>query len=176
MKKIHFLENDYQCPNSDESIRTSQRQMSYHGIPYEEIEKMKIHYQFHLMDNEEIYNIIFDKNNILSTYSMYISGSDATFIKFITAASENDVSGITYLDNSGCITDFLNRNALSNYEKYFLNIAVGINTNNILTIDKDDLSSDFNYCKVEIVIPKDRWGDVVKLHKLSKEEFETLLK
>lgn len=175
MKKIHFLENDYKCPSSDDIISYGKQAMNYNGIPKELIKEMEIHYQFHLKEKEDIYKIIFNKGNILSTYSVYVSGSDVTFIKFITSAAKNRINGITYLDNSGCIINFLNRSYMT-YEKYFLDLAVGINSNNILTVNRDDDSAEFNYYKVEIVIPENHYDDIVKLHKVSKEELEELLK
>ena len=132
MKKIQFLENDYQCPASDEDIRNAKRHLKYGGVPIEEIEKMEIHYQFSLKEKDEIMGILFDKETIKATYSMYCSGSDSDFMYFAAASGRNDIKGITYLDSSGQLVKFLNRNLRD--EKNAIQIMCGINQNNILTL------------------------------------------
>lgn len=134
MKKLQFLENDYKCPASDEDIRTAQRHLRYMGIDVEKIEEMPIHYQFGLLSKDEAYKIIFDSENILVTYSMYISGSDSDFLYLIAAAGRNQIKNITYIDTSGQLVEFLNRKFRDDVEG-FRSIIAGINTNNILTFD-----------------------------------------
>ena len=40
MKQLEFLERDYQCPGSDDSITAAKRNLKRCGIPLEDIEKM----------------------------------------------------------------------------------------------------------------------------------------
>jgi hypothetical protein len=136
MKQLHFLENDYQCPGSDESIRNAKRGLKYMGVSAEDIKKMMVHYQFRLMEKDDVYKIIFNPNNILVTYSVYVSGSDSDFLYLIGAAGRNQVKGITYIDTSGALVEFLN-NALRSDIKNLRAVVSGINTNNILTMDMD---------------------------------------
>jgi hypothetical protein len=136
MKTIHFLENDYQCPGSDEDLRSAKRHLRYMGIDTERINDMSIHYQFGLMEKDEVYKIIFDKNNILATYSMYVSGSDRDFLHLIAAAGRNQVTGITYLDASGQLVEFLN-DVLRDDVKNLRSIVAAINTNKIITFDHE---------------------------------------
>jgi len=133
MRKIHFLENDYQCPGSDDSIKTGKRVLRRCGLPTEEVENMEIHYQFHLMEKDDVYKIIFDKNNILVTYSMYVSGSDSQIISLLASAGRNDIKDIVYIDSSRELSEFLNRELKD--EKFLYAIGCAINTNTILTYD-----------------------------------------
>jgi hypothetical protein len=136
MKTIHFLENDYKCPASDEDIRAAKRRLKYMGVDTERINDILIHYQFGLMEKDAVYKIIFDKNNILATYSMYVSGSDSDFLYLIAAAGRNEVTGITYLDTSGQLVEFLNR-AIRDDVKNLRSIVCGINSNKIITFDHE---------------------------------------
>jgi hypothetical protein len=133
MRKIHFLENDYKCPGSDEDIKTGKRRLRYCGLPTEEVEDMEIHYQFHLMEKDDVYKIIFDKNNILATYSMYISGSDGQMLSLLASAGRNGVKDIVYIDSSGQLPEFLDREL--KHDKMVYAIGCAINTNTILTYD-----------------------------------------
>ena len=133
MRKIHFLENDYKCPGSDEDIKTGKRRLRYCGLPTEEVENMEIHYQFQLMEKDDVYKIIFDKNNILATYSMYISGSDGQMLSLLASAGRNGVKDIVYIDSSGQLPEFLDRELKD--EKLVYAIGCAINTNTILTYD-----------------------------------------
>lgn len=132
-RKIHFLENDYKCPGSDDDIRTGQRRLRYCGLPEEDVENMEIHYQFGLMGKDDVYKIIFDKNNILATYSMYTSGSDGQMLSLLAGAGRNGVKDIVYIDSSGQLAEFLNRDLKS--DKHLYAIGCAINTNTILTYD-----------------------------------------
>ena len=156
MRKIHFLENDYQCPGSDDSIRSGKRVLRRCGLPTEEVESMEIHYQFHLMEKDEVYKIIFDKNNILVTYSMYVSGSDDQIISLLASAGRNGVKGIVYIDSSRELSEFLNRELKD--EKLVYAIGCAINTNTILTYDYED--SSVKRLKFEL---KGYWDDCITL-------------
>ena len=157
MKKIQFLENDYQCPASDEDIRNAKRHLKYGGIPREEIEKMEIHYQFSLKSESEIMNILFNKETIKATHSMYCNGSDSNFMYFAAASGRNNIKGITYLDSSGQLIEFLNRNLRDN--KKAIQIMCGINQNNFLTFVYDP-----TLCFKRIKIQFDEYfGDCVVL-------------
>jgi hypothetical protein len=156
MKSLQFLENDYKCPGSDEDVREGQRRLSYAGFEDSRIESMQIYYQFHLMEDDEIYKIIFDKNNILVTYSMYISGSDSQFLSLISSAGGNGVKGITYIDTSGQLVEFLNKELRD--DKELGKIMAGINTNLILTYNYKDDS--LNRIKIQF---EGYWDDCVVL-------------
>jgi hypothetical protein len=156
MRKIHFLENDYKCPASDEDIRTGKRRLRYCGSPTEEVENMEIHYQFQLMEKDDVYKIIFDKNNILATYSMYISGSDGQMLSLLASAGRNGVKDIVYIDSSGQLPEFLDRELKD--EKLVYAIGCAINTNTILTYDYK--SDSVKRLKFEL---KGYWDDCITL-------------
>jgi hypothetical protein len=140
MKKIQFLENDYKCPASDSDLRAAKRHLKYMGIPVDQIENMVIHYQFRLLKKDEIYKIIFDSENIIATYSVYTSGSDSDFVYFMGSAGRNGIKNMIYLDSSGQLIEFLNRKLREDFEG-FRDLACGINTNRIITMDFEDGTS-----------------------------------
>ena len=156
MRKIHFLENDYKCPKSDEDIRTGRRILRYCGLPTEEVENMEILYQFGLMDKDDVFKIIFDKNNILATYSMYVSGSDGQMLSLLANAGRNDVTDIVYIDSSGQLPEFLNRDIKN--DKMIYAVGCAINTNTILTYDY--VSDSVKRLKFEL---KGYWDDCIVL-------------
>ena len=136
MKNLEFLENDYRCPASDEDIRSAKRRLKRSGFDLERIDGMKINYQIHLMDDDELSKILFNKDNILVTYSVYIQGSDSQFTYFSEQASDNGIKHITYLDMSGALPEFLNMHL--RYQDNIESIINGINSNTILTYDYED--------------------------------------
>ena len=138
MKEFHFLENDYECPNATDSIDSGKSRLSFVGFDDKDIDKMKIHYQFHLMKRNEIQNIIFNPNNILVTYSMYIKGSEYQFMDWLQNAGSNEIEGMTYIDTSGLLVKSLNDN-ITDYKKNILPMLCALKTNNILTVDSEEL-------------------------------------
>lgn len=163
MKKLHMLENDYQCPGSDEDIDECKRRLEYCGVPIKNIEDMEIHYQFGLETNKDVYKLIFNPDNILVTYSVYVRGSDSQMLRFLGAAGRNGIKDIVYIDTSGALPDFLNRNLRES--KNVFDIACGINTNYILSYDyESDSVKRLKFC------PKGRWDDCLELEDF--EDFE----
>lgn len=136
MKKLIFLENDYQCPSSDEDLRSAKRQLKNFGLSIELINDIKIIYQFKTLSKEEKHNIVFDENNILITHSVYTDGSDTDFMYLVAGAARNQINNITYIDTSGSLIRFLNEE-LKNYNDILFGIICGINTNIILTRDEN---------------------------------------
>ncbi len=144
MKTLQFLERDYQCPASDDCIRSGRKNLQYYSnLPKELIKEMPIHYQYHLQNGTDLTNFLFNPNNILVTWSVYCQGSDSDFLHFLAMAGRNDVTGLTYIDTSGCLEKFL-KNEIYDHKRP-LDLVFGINGNNIITIDLDstELGSGF---------------------------------
>ena len=163
MKNLEFLENDYRCPASDEDIRTAKRRLRRSGFDLERIDGMNINYQIHLMDDNELSKILFNKDNILVTYSAYVQGSDSQFTYFSEQASNNGIKHITYLDMSGALPEFLNDNLRN--EDNIETIINGINTNTILTYNYEDDS--LKRVKINFV---NKYGDCVVLEDFNVSE------
>ena len=147
MKEFHFLENDYECPSSAEAIRHSQRRLSYIGFNNDLVDAMKIHYQFSYMEQPEMAAIIFNPNNILVTYSMYVDGSDDLLLHLLEKAGENNIKGITYIDTSGELEEFLGDNIREFNDENIL-IAKAINSNILLTTRWNDEIKDYELKQV----------------------------
>jgi len=163
MKNLEFLENDYRCPASDEDIRSAKRRLKRSGFDLERIDDMNINYQIHLMDDNELSKILFNKDNILVTYSVYIQGSDSQFMYFSEQVSNNGIKHITYLDMSGALPEFLNDNLRN--EDNIETIINGINTNTILTYNYEDDS--LKRVKINFV---NKYGDCVVLEDFNISE------
>lgn len=126
-KQLVFLENDNKCPASDDGIGTAKNNLELLGFSDEQISNMVIHYRFNQKERQEIYDIIFNENNVIVTFSSYVSGSDNTFLFLMASAGRNNVKGLTYIDASGCLERFLNRR-LHDYQNSF-DVMCGINSN-----------------------------------------------
>lgn len=135
MKKLVFLERDYECPDSDLDIRRCKRYLSRGGFSIEDIENMQIVYQYHLKEDKELVDLLFDKDTIKVAYSMYINGSDSDFLYFMAMAGKNKIKDVTYIDVSGQLVEFLNRNLIDDED--LTNIMLGISNNNIITFNYD---------------------------------------
>ena len=145
MKQLEFLERDYQCPSSDESIESAKRNLKRCGIPLEDIEKMIIHYQYHYKEKQDLLSLLFSESSIKVAYSMYVSGSDSDFMHFMAMAGRNNVSNVTYIDLSGELVGFLNMYLRK--EDNAIQILSGINQNNILTFSYEP---EFEFKRIEI--------------------------
>ena len=145
-KQLVFLEKDYKCPNSDDCIDSAKTFLeSWLNLPTEQVDAMIIHYQFNQMDREELAKIMFNPENIIVTYSVYTQGSDGMFKRYMASTALNSVKGLTYIDASGALIKYLNRN-LKDVEKNLFEIISAINTNNIISIDynRADISKELN--------------------------------
>ena len=159
-KSLIFLEKDYECPSSKDCIDSAKSFLDcWMDIPLNMIDAMKIHYQFQMMEREELYKLIFNPNHVIVSYSVYVQGSQNSLQFFLNAASRNSVSGITYIDTSGCIIDYLNRN-LKEIDKNVFGIISGINSNNIISIEYDEDKPTPKLVKIDI---GKYWDDCVKL-------------
>ncbi len=137
MKKLIFLENDYQCPGSDDSIECGKRVLEDIGFSEEEVESMKIQYQFGLLKREEKFDIVFNKENILITSSVYVQGSDYDFCRLLEVAGQSSVTGLTYICTTGMCVELLNK-VFTDLTKRVTNpiaLFAGVNTNNIIIFD-----------------------------------------
>jgi len=158
MKNIIFLENDYKCPSSDDSIDAGKTNLDlYFGVPDESIEAMKVYYSFAQEEREKQMEVCFGNDDIIATYSVYCSGSDYAFMAIVAAAASNEIKNKVYLDTSGLLVKFLNRSLRD--QKQFLRIAAGINSNFIYTNIYD---SDPHIMRVKIEI-NGYYDDYVKL-------------
>jgi len=165
-KQLVFLEKDYECPASKDCIDYGIffLENSLH-LSDEQINNMVIHYQFNLMDRDELAEIIFNPDNILITYSVYTSGSDAIFKRLMASAGSNDIRGMIYIDTTGALVNFLNR-SLPDVEKNLFQIISAINMNNIITINRDNYNSVPQLLKIDI---KGSYEDCVKLIELKED-------
>lgn len=133
-KKLVFLEKDCDCPNSRDSIESAKMFLdTYLGLSDDVIDAMEIHFSIGNLERDKLYELLFNPNHVIVTFSVYIQGSDSLFMSLMAAAGRNKIKGITYIDSSGSLKEFLNRRLSDS--NHWADIATGINCNNILSID-----------------------------------------
>jgi hypothetical protein len=137
-KQLVFLEKDYKCPNSDDSIERGKSFLeTWLNLPQKQVDEMIVRYQFNQMDRDKLYKIIFNPDNVIVTHSVYVQGSDTLFNKLIASTGSNDIKGLNYIDASGALIEHLNRK-LRNVEKNLFELIAGINTTNIVSINQNE--------------------------------------
>lgn len=134
-KNLIFLEKDNENANSKFSIDSAKFFLTQMlGLPKERVELMVIYYEFNSMDSDELMQIMFNPSNIIVSYSVYVSGSDILFRKYMASVGCNNIKGLTYIDTSGELGKYLDLN-LSRIEKGVYDIICAINSNNIISIN-----------------------------------------
>lgn len=95
-------------------------------------------FNFHKLNREEAFKIVFNPENILVTWSMYTSdhfNSRGQFLNLLRAAARNGVSGLTYICTTGYVLESLNSEVRN--DKNVVSLLCGIETNTILCKDKE---------------------------------------
>jgi len=165
-KQLIFLEKD--CDN----------QLSKHGIDYtkfflrnkfnlpsEQIESMRILYEFHNINRDELNGIIVNKNNVIITHSVYTQGSNLLFNQFAAFIGRNYIRGLIYIDVTGLLGEYIN-NMLPNIEKNPFDIICGVNSSNIISIKTNEIIITPKLLKIEI---SSRYSNCVKFVEINQE-------
>lgn len=104
MKKLIFIDND----DKDRAQRDSRSARStlelWGGLSQEYVRSMEVISDFRNLNESDKGEILFDPNNVISTYSMYTwnhYGSLYQMTGFLEAAGQMGIEGIVYLDCSG---------------------------------------------------------------------------
>ncbi len=140
MKKLIFIENDHEEVAKDDSDMLKYNMDEIAKIPNDYLATMRIIPDFHRrLDTAEALSIIFDPNNCICTFSMYVSESYTQILDFLVYAGKNNKEGFIYIDGSGRLPE-----SLTNFGKILdfaadadevINIVKAFETNYIITFD-----------------------------------------
>ena len=146
-KNLVFLERGYECPNTTDSIEAGKTFLDlYLGLSDDRMDSMEIIYQYHLMANEDLGKLLFNPNNTLITFSMYVSGSDYDFLGYAEEIGKSGVKFINYICTSGKLVEFLKRKLA--YGELKSNVIKGINNNTII-VRNDDVEKGYSILKIK---------------------------
>lgn len=155
-KNLIFIDND--------SITNATTQIERHVsqiLPLD-IEVSQITPDFYKIDKDTIFPIVFDKNNVIITWSVYTKYLDThsglQLLSVLRTAGRSGIQDVTYVDISGMLLDYLKNVLWDSSLKDVVNILKAINQNNIITrVGRNfhqifiDLSKDEIVCSQEYV-------------------------
>lgn len=138
MKKLIFIDNDGEKRATEDVDSAKSVLEHYGGIPSEQLDTMEIVPNFGSLPKDEIYKLLFSKDNCICSFSMYTynhMGSLTQLTKLLTAAGRNHIEGMVYVDCSRMIEKTLER-VIPTFEHAF-DLLNAIETNNIISFDLD---------------------------------------
>ena len=137
MKKLVFIDNDGE-ERASMDIDMLKRNLRYAGkVPEEIINSIDIIHSFAHANMDEMYKMIFSGQVAVCTWSMYTFvhyNSARQFLRFLHTAATSEVKDIVYIDGSGMVSEFLNRQLKDDY-KFAMQAMQAIETNYIITFD-----------------------------------------
>jgi len=139
MKKIIFIDNDSQRYSEglgDLDHVTNLLEANGFFQFFKEEEIIPIYDFYRDVDKEKAYELLFDNNNVICTYSMYSAthyNSLEQLFTYLIAAGINEIKNMVYIDCSGQIVKALNRNLRD--VKQLAPVICAIETNYILTVE-----------------------------------------
>lgn len=131
--KLIFLEND--LTNEPEDLELAKENLENSKFfSTSELENVEVISGFEYRPSDEVKEFLFNKENIILTYSMYVGSSRSQLFYFLSSAGNNRIKGCTYIDCSGMLPDTLNNNVFG-FDNCNINVLQAIETNNILTFN-----------------------------------------
>ena len=137
MKNLIFIDNDNQDRAREDVDYVKNNLELCAKIPSNIVDKIEIISDFRNLEKDDIYKLLFSKDNVICTYSMYTAnhyGSLFQLTSLLRAASTNQIKDIIYVDGSGMLVEQLSRE-LRNDRKDTMHILNAIETNYIISFD-----------------------------------------
>lgn len=139
MKKLIFVDND-NAFRASEDIDQVKNNLEYIGkLPESYIDTISTVCDFSHMDKDEAYKMMFDKNNVVCTWSMFTAthyGSLNQLFRFLKTAGAYGIKGVIHIDCSGKMKKALNRD-IADIKNGAIDILKAIETNYLITISDD---------------------------------------
>lgn len=133
--KLIFLENDFTDEPEDLILAKEILEDSEFFSP-SELENVAVISAFEHRNSEEVIEILFNKENIIITYSMYVGSSSSQLYYFLSSAGNRRVKNCTFIDCSGRLLEVLHNNSYG-FHNLQVDLLHAIETNNILTYDRE---------------------------------------
>lgn len=142
MKKLIFIDND-DIKRANKDVDYVKNNLEYIAkVPAKMIENIEIVPDFSRMSKEDIYNLVFDENNVICSWSMYTAnhyGSLGQMTHLLAAAGRDNIVDKTFIDGSGMILKALNRSIRDmKHGHSVVDIFRCIKTNFIISFDTDN--------------------------------------
>lgn len=140
MKKFIFIDNDNLKSALEDVDDVKNNLILYAKIPAEIVDNIEIISDFHTLEKDKKYELLFSNKNIICSWSMYTAshyGSLYQLTTLLKAASANEIKNIVYVDGSGELPKSL-ENELKIDTKNVLHILNAIETNYIISFDLED--------------------------------------
>jgi hypothetical protein len=140
MKNLIFVDNDNQAKAESDLGMIKNRLLGYFKQPQDYVDTISIITDIHKKSTQEMYDLFFNPDNCICTFSVYTAnhyGSLHQMMGLLAAAGDNYIKDIIHIDTSGMILKALNNNIINS--KRPLSILNAIETNNILTIDYENM-------------------------------------
>ena len=137
MKKLIFIDNDNKKTAKEDVDYVKNNLESIGGLPSSYVEKMRIVADFSKLEQEEMYKLIFSKDNCICSWSMYTAnhyGSLFQLTSLLRSAGRNRITDIVYVDGSGELPKSLG-GQLTGDRKDVFQILNAIETNYIISFD-----------------------------------------
>lgn len=148
-KQLVFIDNDHKERAEQDSVRAKQVLRHCSDIPTSYLDEMKVIHDFHFMEKEEKYDILFNESNAIVTWSMYTRTHFNSLGKlefFLERAASNEITGMIYLDTSMNLEKDLDPKQSNNG----VAILSAIETNYIISFDYDDDVSKTHRLRVDL--------------------------
>lgn len=136
MKKLIFIDNDNEKTAKEDVDNVKYNLELIGGLSESQVENIEIIPDFSRLEKEDVYKIIFSKENCICSWSMYTAnhyGSLYQLLGMLKSAGRNRVNGIIYIDGSGRIQKVL-ESELPNVKEPF-ELLNAIETNYIISFD-----------------------------------------
>jgi hypothetical protein len=136
MKNLIFVDNDNETLAKKDSDNVKTNLETFFNLPEDIIETMSIVSDFRNLSKDEMYEMLFDKNNVICTWSMYTTShcnSLGQLISLLSGAGRNNIQNIIYIDGSGELLDRLNSIIRDNPTHAYY-IIQAIETNYIISL------------------------------------------
>lgn len=141
-KKLIFVDNDDRDQADKDKSFVWQYMKTMGNVPSEYLSTMEIISDLHRMDREAIFDIFFNPDNVVCTWSMYTTthhGSMYQMLSILNAASISEIKNAIYIDGSGCLPIDLARVLRDGVlvKDKCMAILNAIEQNNIIVFDHD---------------------------------------
>jgi len=140
MKRLIFIDND-RLEHSKDALDYIKDNLEYHAsVPVDVLNTIETVADFHFVDKDEQYKMMYDENNIILTWSMFTSthyNSLGKLNRFLMTAGMSDVKGHVYIDCASNLEKALTR-IIENPDRYAHYFIRGLETNYIIGMNSKD--------------------------------------
>ena len=147
MKNLVFIENGTEEKAEEVSKLLKRSLHLISKLDFEYLDSMKLIFGAFKINRQDLFNILFNPENCILTYSMYLNESKQQLFSFLEYCGSQRFQNLTYVDGSGKILSALKYDLWDSPNKF--NICISILSNNILTVDSSSEKRSIKRLKVD---------------------------